>query len=225
VSPVIVSDGAGGAIIAWDDHRSSTHIYAQHWFYGGLSQSWTLAVEITFYLMLPAYALLMRKLGAGREPDARLRLELSGAAALYLVSVGWRTLVFSGGVLPVIAQHWLPGYLDIFGLGMALAAVHAWSRQTGRHLAVLEWLGRHADVCLLIAIGCYLVVALGLDLPRGLIEVAGGRAYARNLLHGLVAVFVLIPAVFGPQDESVFRRFLRSVRYAELEPARDLPGN
>ena len=65
-----------------------------------MTQSWTLAVEITFYLMLPAYALLMRRLGAGRDPDARLRLELTGAVALYLVSVGWRTLVFYGGVLP-----------------------------------------------------------------------------------------------------------------------------
>jgi Predicted acyltransferases len=186
-----------------------THIYSQHWFYGGMSQSWTLAVEITFYLMLPAYALLMRKLGAGRDPDARLRLELWGAAALYAASIGWRTLVFYGGVLPSIAQHWLPGYLDIFGLGMALAAVHAWSAHTGKHIAVFEWLGRHADVCLAVALACYLFVALGLDLPRRIVEVTGGRAYARNLLHSLVAVFVIIPAVFGPQDVSRFRRFLR----------------
>jgi peptidoglycan/LPS O-acetylase OafA/YrhL len=92
---------------------------------------------------------------------------------------------------------------------MALAAVHAWSRQTGGHITVLEWLGRHADLCLMVAIGCYLVVALALNLPRRIVEVSGGRAYARNFLHGLVAVFVLIPAVFGPQDVSLFRRFLR----------------
>jgi peptidoglycan/LPS O-acetylase OafA/YrhL len=186
-----------------------THIYSQHWFYGGMSQSWTLAVEITFYLMLPAYALLMRRLGAGRDPDARLRLELTGAAVLYAVSLGWRTLVFYGGVLPAIAQHWLPGYLDIFGLGMALAAIHAWTAQTGRHLDLFEWFGRHADVCFLVAFACYLTVALGLDLPRRIVEVSGGRAYARNFLHGLVALFVLLPAVFGPQDTSLFRRFLR----------------
>ena len=186
-----------------------TQIYSEHWFFAGMSQSWTLAVEITFYLMLPAYAVAMRRLGAGRDPDARLRLELTGAAVLYLISVGWRTLVFYGGVLPAVAQHWLPGYLDIFGLGMALAAVHAWSTQTGGHLAVLEWLGRHADLCLAIAIGCYLIVALGLDLPRQIVEVSGGRAYARNFLHAFVAFFVLVPAVFGPQDVSLFRRFLR----------------
>ncbi len=188
---------------------SLTQIYSQHWFYGGMSQSWTLAVEITFYLMLPAYALVMRKLGAGRDANARLRLELWGAAALYLASIGWRTLVFYGGILPSIAQHWLPGYLDIFGLGMALAAVHAWSAQTGGHITAFEWLGRHADLCLAIAVACYLIVALGLNLPRRIVEVTGGRAYARNLLHSLVAVFVLIPAVFGPQDVSFFRRFLR----------------
>ena len=74
---------------------------------------------------------------------------------------------------------------------------------------MLEWLGRHADVCLAVAVTCYLVVALGLNLPRRIVEVTGGRAYARNFLHSVVAVFVLIPAVFGPQDVSLFRRFLR----------------
>jgi len=74
---------------------------------------------------------------------------------------------------------------------------------------VLEWLGRHADVCLGIALACYVTVALALDLPRGIIEVTGPRAYTRNVLHSLVAVFVLIPAVFGPQDRSFFRQFLR----------------
>ncbi len=186
-----------------------TQIYSQHWFYAGMTQSWTLAVEVTFYLMLPAYAWLMRRLGAGREPGARLRVELLGAAGLYLVSLGWRTFVFYAGVMPAISQHWMPGYLDVFGLGMALAAVHAWTVQTGGRLAPFEWAGRHANVCLLIALACYLVVALALDLPRLIIEVNGGRAYIRNLLHGLVALFVLLPAVFGPQDESLFRRFLR----------------
>jgi peptidoglycan/LPS O-acetylase OafA/YrhL len=87
--------------------------------------------------------------------------------------------------------------------------VHAWSAHTGGHIAIFEWFGRHADVCLVIAVLCYLAVALGLDLPRRIVEVSGGRAYARNFLHSLVAVFMLLPAVFGPQDVSIFRRFLR----------------
>jgi peptidoglycan/LPS O-acetylase OafA/YrhL len=186
-----------------------TQIYRASWFYAGMSQSWTLAVEITFYLMLPAYALLLRRVGAGRDPDARLRVELAGAAGLYLVSIAWRAFVFYAGVMPLVAQHWLPGYLDVFALGMALAAVHAWSTQTGGTLAVCEWLGRHADLCFVAAVGCYLVVALTLHLPRLIIEVSGWRAYTRNLLNGLVAFFVLVPAVFGSQDVSLFRRFLR----------------
>jgi len=197
---------------------SLTQIYSQHWFYGGMSQSWTLAVEISFYLLLPAYAFLMRKLGAGRPPNSRLRLELAGAFVLALVSVAWRALVFYGGVLPVISQHWLPGYLDIFGFGMALAAVHAWSTHTGRRVGALDWLGRRADLCLAAAVGCFLVVALSLDLPRGLVEITGGRAYTRDVLLGMVAAFVVIPAVFGPQDQSFFRRFLqwRPVAYLGL---------
>jgi len=43
VSPVMIPDGAGGtngAIIAWEDHRSSTHIYAQHITSGGINAQW-----------------------------------------------------------------------------------------------------------------------------------------------------------------------------------------
>jgi peptidoglycan/LPS O-acetylase OafA/YrhL len=159
--------------------------------------------------MLPAYALLMRKLAADREPDARLRMELLGAAALIVVSVVWRAFVFYAGVLPAIAQHWLPGYLDVFGIGMAVAAVHAWSTQTGGRVAVCEWAGRHADVCLVLAVGSFLVVTLGLDLPRKIIEIGGLDAYARNFFFTLTALFMLLPAVFGPQDVSLFRRFVR----------------
>ena len=40
-SPVIVSDGAGGAIVAWSDSRSGTHPYAQHVLAGGtLDPAW-----------------------------------------------------------------------------------------------------------------------------------------------------------------------------------------
>lgn len=186
-----------------------THIYSQHWFFAGLSQSYTLAVEVSFYLMLPAYALLLRKLGARRDHDARLRLELWAAALLYLISLGWRTLVFYGGVFPQIAQHWLPAYLDIFGLGIALAAVHVWSAETGRRIEVLDWLGRHADLCLTIALACFLFVTLCLDLPRLIVDVTGPRAYARSFLHSIGALFLVLPAVFGPQDVSLYRRFLR----------------
>jgi peptidoglycan/LPS O-acetylase OafA/YrhL len=96
--------------------------------------------------------------------------------------------------------------------------VHAWSTHTGRRIGALEWLGRRADLCLAAAVGCFLVVALSLDLPRGLVEVTGGRAYTRDVLLGMIAAFVVIPAVFGPQDESRFRRFLqwRPVAYLGL---------
>jgi len=40
ISPVIVSDGAQGAIIAWDDHRSSTYVYAQRITAVGTNANW-----------------------------------------------------------------------------------------------------------------------------------------------------------------------------------------
>ena len=37
----------------------------------------------------------------------------------------------------------------------------------------------------------------------------GGKAYLRELLYSLAAFFLLLPAVFGPQDRGITRRFLQ----------------
>src|ERR1700710_2312914 len=43
---------------------------------GGISQSWTLVVEVSFYIFLPCYAALLRRLGKGRDIASRFRVEL-----------------------------------------------------------------------------------------------------------------------------------------------------
>src|SRR5262249_18054622 len=49
-----------------------------------LSQAWTLAVEVTFYLCLPIFAAALRRGGRTRSPQARLRLQLVVLAAMYV---------------------------------------------------------------------------------------------------------------------------------------------
>ena len=154
---------------------SLTHIYSQHWFYGGMSQSWTLAVEITFYLMLPAYALLMRKLGAGADPmrgcDSSCRAR---SCSTWPASVGARSCSTAG----CSRRSHSTGCRDT-----STSSVSAWRSRPctrGRRTRAVAsrcssgsvstptcaWESRSA---------CYVTVALALDLPRGIIEVTGPR--------------------------------------------------
>jgi peptidoglycan/LPS O-acetylase OafA/YrhL len=180
---------------------------------GGISQSWTLVVELSFYLFLPLYAALMRRLGSGRDRDARLRLELAMLAALYAVSVAWRAVVYWGvpheSAFGFLGNYWLPANLDVFALGMGLAVVRAWADGRDRPVALLDVIGRLDWLWWLLAALCFHAVSFWIGLPTKFVLVYGAKAYAKGLLYSLTAFFLLLPAVFGAQDRGVTRRFLR----------------
>ena len=180
---------------------------------GGISQSWTLVVEVSFYACLPLYAAAMRRAGAGRDRDSRLRLELSMLGVLYLVSVVWRAVVYwgvpKGSAFAVLGNFWLPANLDLFALGMGLAVVRAWSDGRDRAVAALEAIGRLDWLWWLLAALCFHAVSFWIGLPDNLVLVTGLKAFERELLYSFTALFLLLPAVFGAQDRGVTRRFLQ----------------
>jgi peptidoglycan/LPS O-acetylase OafA/YrhL len=180
---------------------------------GGISQSWTLVVELSFYLFLPLYAVLTRRLGAGRYRDARHRLELGMLAVLYVISVAWRALVYWGvphdSAIGFLGNYWLPANLDVFALGMGLAVVRAWSDTREEKVPLLETIGRLDWLWWVAAAVCFQAVSFWLGLPTRFVLVYGGKAYAKELLYSLAGFFLVLPAVFGPQDQGLTRRFLR----------------
>ena len=98
-----------------------TQIYTDDYLYSflhqGLTQMWSLAVEVAFYVVLPLLAYLLLVVLCRRR--WRPRLLLSGLMVLALVSPAWLALVHSVDWLPDGARLWLPGYLAWFVGGMA----------------------------------------------------------------------------------------------------------
>jgi peptidoglycan/LPS O-acetylase OafA/YrhL len=189
-------------------------IYDTHRFLGAIPQAWTLCTEVTFYLFLPAYAWALRRAGRGRDTRARLRLELLGAAALIALCYAYRSAVYAiEGRTAVgrIATHWLPGYLDVFGLGIGLAAISVYLAVEGT-TPLAEWIGRVSWLWWLLAALCYWLVATQLGLPRSpqpRNTPIGWQADAQQILQALFAGFACLPAIFGPQDRGLVRAFLR----------------
>ncbi|MDQ1466243.1 MAG: hypothetical protein QOH10_658 [Actinomycetota bacterium] len=178
---------------------------------GGLAQAWTLSIELSFYAFLPLYAWVMRRLSADRGLDARMRVELAGLTVLYTVSIAFRGLVFAlhSGAVHAVGIYWLPANLDYFALGMGLAVANAWLARRETTPGLLKAAGRAPIVWWLISLACFVTVSKALRLPVGLVRVDGAKAYARQFLYGATAFFLLLPAVFGPQDRGLVRRFLR----------------
>jgi peptidoglycan/LPS O-acetylase OafA/YrhL len=189
-------------------------IYDTHRFLGAIPQAWTLCTEVSFYVFLPAYAYVLRRACRGRSDGARLRLELLGATALIGLCYAYRSAVYAiDGRHSVgrIAVHWLPGYLDVFGIGIGLAAISAYIALHGTP-PIVEWVGRVSWLWWLLAAVCVYVVAMHLGLPRSpqpQNTPIGWQADEQQILQALFAGFACLPAVFGPQDRGLVRAFLR----------------
>jgi peptidoglycan/LPS O-acetylase OafA/YrhL len=116
---------------------------------------------------------------------------------------------------PALMVAWLPSYLDLFALGMLLAVASAWFSE---HDWEPRWL-RHRFMPYIswaCAAFCFWAVAHVVNDSDILYFVAPITNIERQALYGAFAFFLLIPAVFGPQEKSIVRRLLRSWPMASL---------
>jgi peptidoglycan/LPS O-acetylase OafA/YrhL len=181
------------------------HIYFPRYAIGGLIQSWSLCTELAFYLLLPAYAGLIAR--HRRPARTQLRVELTGLAVLYAGSfafMGFIRLVDLWPSVPV--QVWLPGKLSLFASGMLLAVSSAWfaARPTPR----VEAIGRPRAAVASWAIAGVFFYLLATRVSPDL-ELLGGMV-GSEFFEGLIAFFLVLPAVFGGNEGGVVRALLRS---------------
>jgi peptidoglycan/LPS O-acetylase OafA/YrhL len=179
---------------------------------GGIGQAWTLCIEVTFYIAVPIWAFLARRVLPGRAGRQQMiRGELWALGALFAASFLWQLLIAPSfgpgdrGVL--IANYALPAFADQFALGMAMAVVSV-ALQSGakkpRLLVAVEtrpWIWVLAGLALFSLLG----------LKIGAVGLGANWADAnlfRHVVKGLIGVCVLAPAVFGASLGGAARAFL-----------------
>ncbi|MDN2500832.1 acyltransferase, partial [Nocardia nova] len=81
----------------------------------GLTQMWSLSVEVAFYLMLPLLAWALVRLRGSAAPQ-----RVFAVTAMGLLCLGWNFLPVPTPDA-IHADNWLPGYLPWFAAGMVLA--------------------------------------------------------------------------------------------------------
>jgi peptidoglycan/LPS O-acetylase OafA/YrhL len=198
-------------------HYLLLQIYPGGTFQKGISLAWSLAVEMSFYLVLPWLAALAARWLAGRVGvDQRARLLLWGLAGSALLSFAWRLAIEATG-LPRQALLWLPGSFQPFALGMVAATVSEWSRRRASPVRAGTLAGRHDLAWWVLAAGLLAVAASSpLGLARGLDHASWWREMVREELYDGFALLLLLPVVFGPQDRGIVRRVLRTWPLAAL---------
>ncbi|TAM62810.1 acyltransferase [Mycobacterium sp.] len=95
--------------------------YLGKYLHQGLTQMWSLAVEASFYVLLPLLAYLLLVLICRRQWQPKL--VLGALAGLALISPAWLVLVHADHWFPDGARLWLPTYLAWFLGGMMLTVL------------------------------------------------------------------------------------------------------
>lgn len=94
-------------------HLTFTQIYGVGFVHTGLTQMWSMCVEVAFYLALPLLGLWL----------LRARRAWTVPAAMVAVSIGWLVLVIATEVFGKTARSWPPSYAAAFAAGIAVALV------------------------------------------------------------------------------------------------------
>lgn len=195
----------------WLVYYGFGQIYSAATYFGGLPQAWTLCVEVSFYALLPLWALAVRRLRV-RSPRSWLRQELTLLAALFVASQAYKlVLAFTVDLNALTSQPLmmlLPNFLDLFAVGMAIAVVSIWREHRAGERA-WPWLDARGALLWLGAAAAYLaVVALGPSGALGGDGVTRTEFLLRHNLWMLCALGIVLPGMLGDGLSGAVRRLL-----------------
>lgn len=181
---------------------------------GGIPQAWTLCVEVSFYALLPLWALCMRLMARDGKRN-RLHLELASACVLAVAGFGYKlwliTQVDPASFDGSLRFFPLPNYLDAFGIGMAIAVVSVWDEPPALVERAVAWIRRRPGTLWVGA--AVLLFAAGplIGWSGDSNDKIGRVAYmARWELQVAAGTLILLPAIFGGPRVGAVGRLLSS---------------
>jgi peptidoglycan/LPS O-acetylase OafA/YrhL len=189
-------------------------VYQPGWAVGGLTQAWTLCVEVVFYASLPLWGGLMRRLSASSNAQ-KIRQELIGCAILLAISFAYKVAITATGAIDgrdgVPLQINTLTFLDDFAIGMALGVLSAYYEGRRDLPRALRLHDRHPGIAWGVALGLLAVTSLAVGVfGRVAANISGPEYVTRHYLLALIGVGLLLPALFGDPSRGFVRRVLAS---------------
>lgn len=168
--------------------------YLGKYLHQGLTQMWSLAVEASFYVILPLLAYLLLVLICRRQWQPKL--VLGALAGLALVSPAWLVLVHTDHWFPDGARLWLPTYLAWFLAGMMLT--------------VLQEMGARAYgfVAIPLAVVSYFIVSTPIAGAPTTSPATLSEALFKTCFYAVIAALAVAPLALG--DHGWYSRLLAS---------------
>ncbi len=168
----------------------------------GLAQTWSLVSELTFYLALPAYAMvterIMRGLGLRTWAAAQALL----LAALAIASVVLEYLLLDPAPLWF---GWTVGGTGLwFALGMSMAVVSVLAQGYGANRRLNSMMARAGSVLWLVAIAGYVVLCLAV--PPSMFFLTTDQRLVIHLAFAGIASLLLAPITLSDDPGVIVAR-------------------
>jgi peptidoglycan/LPS O-acetylase OafA/YrhL len=186
----------------------------------GFGQFWSLDIEMSFYIFLPMFALLLQLLSY-RTPKGWVRSQLVTIGTVFAIAWLYKLVLVSHygadstflGLGPRAVSglplNWLLTYADVFTVGMALAVGTIWWQEHESGLpTILRPLEKRPGIAWVIALAVFIFTGAFAGLPGGVAGIDGPHWLIRHALYPAIAVAVMLPAIIGDQTLGVTRRIL-----------------
>jgi peptidoglycan/LPS O-acetylase OafA/YrhL len=181
----LLPDADHASLTVWLANLTLTQIYVPLTLTGGLTQMWSLSVEVSFYLALPFLALLARRLP--------VQARVPAIAALGALSWAWGWVPLGGGP-GINPLNWPPAFFSWFAAGMLLAEwVHS-------GIGLPASIARRRLVMAAVAAVAYLIAASPLAGPEGLVPGTPAQFAVKTAMGSLVAFALVAPLVLDRVD-------------------------
>ena len=194
----VAGPNPGHTVVGLLRNLTLTQIYTDNYLYSylhqGLTQMWSLAVEVAFYVALPFLAYLLLVVLCRRR--WRPGLLLAGLAGLVFITPAWLFLVHTTDFLPDGARLWLPTYLGWFIGGMVLAVLQAMGVRA------------YALACVPLALTCFFIVSTPIAGAPTTSPSELREALVKAAFYAVIATLAVAPLALG--DRGVYAKFLAS---------------
>lgn len=210
---------------SWSQYLLLVQVYDPHpWWPGtgaaGLAQMWSLAVEVSFYAILPLLAGLLTWYAsrAGRDIAQRARRLLTGITILTVVSYAIAVPEFYPTFEPWFGESVLR-LMTWFTPGMALAVLAAWAHaepgDDGPVRRFVRTIARSGGACWLVAAMVFVIACTPMAGPEVLSVDTLWHTEIKTALYAIVAGALVAPAAFQEGSRTLLSVVLgnRVMRY------------
>ena len=169
------------------------HSFTEHNVFTGIRQAWTLAVEMSFYVVVPAFAYVFVRQARRRIASVSVAALLKALSALFLGAYAFRLFIHQIDFWFLDTAHiWLPSHMDTLALGMGLAVLVEAPASAKTLSKLKNFIANHTGSFVVCSVFVWLIsaninMAIGLNRTEFHIDLLG------HFLYGIASVLLVAP--------------------------------